>query len=127
MSVTPLYAALLALLFFALSVRVISRRRDARVGIGDGGNRLLLRSQRAQANFAEYVPLTLLLMGFAEVQGAPGWSLHLLGCLLFAGRLVHAAGLSREPEPSGLRVTGMSLTFTVLLIAAAANLILPFL
>ena len=34
--VTPLYAGLLAVLFIALSARVILRRRDARVPVGDG-------------------------------------------------------------------------------------------
>lgn len=124
MAITPLYAALLAALFVILSLRVILLRRTAGVGLGDGGNAQLLRRQRVHANFAEYAPFTLLLMALAEWQGAPGWSLHLLGLLLTAGRLLHALGVSRTPERYGLRVTAMSLTFAALSLGALANLLL---
>ena len=62
MVVTPLYAALLALWFVVLSLHVIRCRREARVSLGDGGNGRLQRAIRAQANFAEYVPLALVLL-----------------------------------------------------------------
>jgi uncharacterized membrane protein YecN with MAPEG domain len=61
MRVTALYAAPLALLFLVLSVRVIQRRRSGQVALGDGGDHLLLRCMRVQANFAEYVPIALIL------------------------------------------------------------------
>lgn len=122
MSITPVYAGLAALLFVFLSARVIGARRTARVGLGDGGNRLLLRRQRAHGNFAEYVPLAIVLMALAELQGTPAPVLHLIGGLLIVGRLVHAYGLSREPEPSLTRVLGMGLTFVALVTAALVNL-----
>ena len=71
MSVTPIYAGLLALLFILLSMRVIGTRRAARVALGDGGIPALLRRQRVHGNFAEYAPLALLLMALAELQGLP--------------------------------------------------------
>ncbi len=74
MTITPIYAGLLTLLFVALSVRVIGGRRMAGVGLGDGGNRLLLRKTRAHGNFAEYVPFALILMALAELQPAPAGS-----------------------------------------------------
>lgn len=122
--VTPTYAALLGLLFAYLSVRVISARRRARVALGDGGDRALLRRQRVQGNFAEYVPLVLVLMTLVELQGAPAPLLHAIGLALLAGRLVHAIGVSREPEPFRLRVAGMALTFAALIGGAVANLAL---
>ena len=78
MTITPIYAGLLTLVFVALSVRVIGGRRMAGVGLGDGGNRLLLRKTRAHGNFAEYVPFALILMALAELQAGPGWVVHLL-------------------------------------------------
>ena len=57
------YAALLALLFVALSWRTIGLRRRYCVAVGDGGQPELLRAMRVHANFAEYVPLALLLIG----------------------------------------------------------------
>ena len=64
------YAALLALLFMALSIRTLRLRRQLRIAIGDAGNPAMLRAMRVHSNFAEYVPLSLLLVYFVEVQGA---------------------------------------------------------
>lgn len=122
-AITPLYAAILALMFILLSLRVILLRREVRVALGDGGNSQLLRRQRVQGNFAEYVPFALVLMALAELQGAAAWTLHLIGVALLVGRIAHAAGVSRTPEPYRLRVAGMGLTFAALSIAAAANLV----
>ena len=44
---------------------------------------------RVQANFADYVPLSLLLLAFAELQGRPVWLIHTLCAVLVVGRLVH--------------------------------------
>lgn len=114
LAVVPIYAALLALLFVFLGVRVIRQRGRARVGLGDGGDRALARAIRVHGNFAEYVPLALLLLAFAELGGAAAWLVHLGGALLLAGRLAHAYGVSQEAEDLRLRVAGMALTFTVL-------------
>lgn len=124
MTVTPIYAALLAFLFIALSARAIRARRTARVAIGDGGDAVLVRAMRVQANFAEYAPLALLLIGFCELQAAPAWLLHVLGLLLLAGRTIHAFGLAQTRENFRLRVTGMSLTLTAIGAAALVNLVL---
>jgi uncharacterized protein len=122
MSVTPIYAGLLALLFILLSVRVIGLRRSARVALGDGGNPALLRRQRVHGNFAEYAPLALLLMALAELQNLPDWTIHAIGILLLVGRAAHAYGVSREPEMPKARVLGMALTFAALGAGAVANL-----
>ena len=55
---------------------------------------LLERTMRVQANFAEYVPITLLLATFMEMQGTRAWLIHLLCLALVAGRVVHAYGVS---------------------------------
>jgi len=122
LTATPIYAALLAFVLIFLSIRVIRTRRTAKVALGDGGDQRLLRASRAQANFAEYVPMALLLIGFAELQGAPVLAIHGLGVVLLAGRLVHVYGVSQEDEDFRLRVRGMQLTF--LAVASAAILIL---
>lgn len=113
--VTPIYAGLLALLYVALSVRVIRGRVAARVGLGDGGNADLMRRIRVHANCAEYAPFGVLLLTIAELQGAGMLWLHVLGGLLLAGRLAHAIGLSTAPEVSALRGGGMALTFSALI------------
>lgn len=119
MTATPLYAALLSLLFIALSFRTIRLRRRHRIAVGDGDNAELRRAMRVHANFAEYVPLALLLVFFVEAGGAPILLVHLLGGALLCGRVLHAWGVSQPRENFRYRVSGMVLTFGVM---AAAGL-----
>lgn len=114
MTITAFYAALLAALFLILSVRVIGWRRQQQVELGDGEDRELLRRMRVHANFAEYVPFTLLLMALAETMAPPRPLIHLIGVILVTGRLLHAYGLSQTPHIVRYRVLGMTLTFTAL-------------
>jgi len=122
--ISPIFAGLLALLYLVLSVRVIRARGSERIGLGDQGNVRLIRSMRAHANCAEYAPMGLLLLLMLELMGGVSWLLWGLGTMLVAGRLAHAYGFSQEPELGGLRVAGMILTFTMIAIAALANLVL---
>jgi uncharacterized protein len=122
MPITALYAALLAPLFVVLSVRVIAMRRGSGAALGDGGDPDLLRRMRVQANFAEYVPFALVLLGLAESLHIPNWFLHALGVTLVIGRLSHAIGVSRSNEQFRFRVTGIALTLTVLITTALACL-----
>jgi uncharacterized membrane protein YecN with MAPEG domain len=117
MPITALYAGLLAPLFILLSIRVIQKRRGARVGLGDGE---LLRRMRVHGNFAEYVPLALLLIALAESLKTDARMLHGLGIALVVGRIVHAYGVSQSKESFSLRITGVAVTSTVLLVAAVA-------
>ena len=116
---TPIYAALLALLYVALGVRVVSLRRTLAVSLGDADNPQLRRAIRVHANFAEYVPLALLLMYFVETRTQAGAFVHAIGIALLAGRIMHAYGVSRVDENTHARVVGMALTFAAMLIAAA--------
>jgi hypothetical protein len=116
----PIYAALLGIVFVLLSVRTLRLRRRLQVAVGDGGNVLMLRAMRVHGNFAEYVPLGLLMIAATEVMSAPAVLVHGLGILLLVGRLIHAFGVSQEAEVFAYRVGGMALTFTCYLVAAAA-------
>jgi uncharacterized protein len=124
MPITALYASLLAFLFILLSFRVIGVRRGEKVELGDGGNRELLRRSRVHANFAEYAPIALVLLGLAESLRTPTWVLHAAGIALLIGRVIHAYGLSQTPHVMPLRVGGMILTFTAILLLAIACLTL---
>ncbi|KXF83099.1 MAPEG family protein [Enterovibrio coralii] len=117
--VTPIYAAILAFVYLFLAKRVISYRREYRVGLSDGGHLLLKKAIRAHSNFSEYVPFTLLLVLLVELQ-QPSFTagLHILGALLVVGRLLHAYGVSQEVEPLKFRVYGMVLTGSVMIVAA---------
>ncbi len=123
MQITALYAGLLAPLFIFLSIRVIGQRRAARVAVGHGDDNLLLRRMRVHANFAEYVPLVLVLMALAENLKTTPILLHAVGILLLVGRILHAYGVSQPKENLNLRVAGMAMTFTALGIGAALCLL----
>jgi len=125
MYITPFYAAVLALLYIALSFRTIRMRRRLRIGIGDAGNKQMLRAMRVHANFAEYAPFALLLIFMFESAGAYGWLVHLLCVCLIAGRLSHAFGVREVAEDYRYRVLGMALTF-VSLIGSATGLIILY-
>lgn len=127
MLITPTYAALLAFVFVGLSVHTIKQRRRYQVALGDGEKPELMRAMRAHANFAEYVPLALVLVWMAEAVAYPGWVIHALGVTLLVGRLSHAYGITQTNENFFFRVFGMSLTFLVLLTAGLFILIRPLL
>lgn len=120
--VTGLYAAILGFAFIWLATRAIKARRTYRVAIGTGQHRMVERAVRAHGNFAEYVPFALLILALCELNRAPDWGLHALGVALLAGRALHAYGISREPENFRFRTAGMSLTFAVIGLGAAALL-----
>ena len=117
-SVTPIYAAILALMLVLLSVRTLLLRRRLAVSIGDGGKAVLARAVRVHGNFVEYVPLTLLLLFFLEVSLDNAVVIHVLGMLLITGRISHAYGVSRINEDFRFRVAGIALTFTAMISAS---------
>jgi uncharacterized protein len=121
-TITSLYAGLLALLYLVISGWVIRVRVQQKVLSGDKGDPVMANAMRLHANFAEYVPLVLILILLAELQGAPALALHALGAGLLLARVMHAAGMAREPHSSPLRGGGAVLTFLVLLFGAAANI-----
>jgi uncharacterized membrane protein YecN with MAPEG domain len=116
--VTPWYAAALAILFLILSMRVTVARRTGRVGFGAVAGSDLERRVRVHANFAEYAPFALLLLGMAEIRGADPFWLNAGGILLVAGRLAHAVGLSRPASDDLGRIIGMTGSQTAILIGA---------
>ena len=116
--ITAFYAALLAVLFLVLSVRVIGWRREERTEPVRGEDAELIRRVRAQANFAEYAPLTLLLMALAEGLTTPSFLLHLAGLLLLAGRVLHAYGTSQSPPIMRYASYGTVMTLVALALLA---------
>jgi len=118
MRIVWLYAALLALLFVGLSFRTLTLRRRLRIVIGDAGDERMQRAIRVHSNFAEYVPLNLLLMYFVASTSPQPWLLHALGICILLGRVLHAVGVSQVRERYAFRVAGMALTFAPMITSA---------
>ena len=121
-SVTALYAAILALIVLALAINVTMHRVKLRVSIGDGGNPLMLRMIRVHANAAEYVPLALALMLAYELNGGSHMALHIIGIALIAGRVVQSWGMWVKELPGPGRQLGQSLTWLSIAALAALNI-----
>ncbi len=126
LTITAIYASLAGLLLLVLSFRVVRSRRKLSVGLGDGGQESLLRAQRAQANFTEYVPIALILLAVAESQVLTGWLLHTAGAILVLARLLHAWGLSQSSGRSFGRYWGTLLTWMVILALSLVNIFASF-
>lgn len=118
MHIVAFYASIFGLLFVTLSIRTLRMRRRLKIAIGDAGDQAMLRAIRVHSNFAEYVPLSLLMLYFVETGGARAGLVHLLALCLLAGRLAHAFGVSRINENYRFRVFGMAMTFTTLVMSS---------
>ena len=121
-AVTPVYAGLLAFLYLFLTFSVIRQRRQLDISVGDGGDARFLRKVRAHGNFAEYVPLALILMALAELAGAGAMTLHAVGALLLAGRLAHGWCFIFTERNLSARVAGMVMTIAAVAIGGGASL-----
>jgi hypothetical protein len=120
--ITPIYAGLVALLFLAISYRVVLGRRNLRISIGHADDKDMEKRMRVQANCAEYAPIGIILLAMAEMQGMPGWLVHVSGAALLIGRALHAFGLGSTPQIPFLRVWGMYLTVGMIFVTAIANI-----
>lgn len=119
MGVTALYAGLLGVLLLVLSYRVSMYRRRHGISLGDGGHKGLNAAIRVQGNFVEYVPTALILLLLVELTGRQPAIVHGLGAALFLGRVLHAQGLTSNPDgKSSGRLLGILLTWLMLLTAS---------
>lgn len=118
LAITPIYAALFGLMFVYLSFLVIKQRRAAKISLGDGDNPALRKAIAVHNNFSQYVPFTLLLIAFVELNHASAYLVHGFCASLLIGRIAHAYGLAQANQIMKLRQIGMLLTFGVILIAA---------
>jgi uncharacterized membrane protein YecN with MAPEG domain len=123
--ITLTIAGAAALLNLWLSLRVSRLRMRHKVAVGSGGNERIETRMRAHANFTEYAPLFLILLGLIELsRGSQPW-LWAVAIAFVLGRLAHAFGMDR-PAPNALRISGMLLTYVPLLALAGYALAIPY-
>ncbi len=114
LQITLTMAGAAAILHVWLSLRVSGLRRPLKIGFGDGGNEVLLRRMRAHANFAENVPIFLVLLAAIELAIGGNLILWTAGILFILARIAHAFGMDR-PGANPLRVGGIGISWLVLL------------
>lgn len=98
----------------ALSVPVAMRRMSAKITLGEGADPVLVGRIRAHGNFIEYMPLGLIAVGLAELEGAPTALVLASAAALAIGRLIHALGMLTGAKVPP-RAIGMTLTWLGLL------------
>ena len=123
-------AGVLGLIFVALSMQVVMLRTRGRVMLGDGGQAEgaaapLLVAIRSHANFAEFVPFCLILIGGLEMERGATVLVKGLVTVLVLARLAHPIGM-RIAGPNALRAGGFLGTILVALVASVAVVINTF-
>lgn len=116
LTVTLTIAAACAVINLWLGFRLVGRRLGG-IAVGDGGDDRMLRDMRAHANFTEYAPFVLILMGLIELSRGPSVWLWAIGAAFVVARLAHPIGmrLSGRNLP---RAGGALLTWAVLALLA---------
>ena len=102
-------AAAAAFVNIWLAGRIGRVRRINNIWIGDGDNDLLGRRMRAQLNFAENVPVVLILVGLIEFAGKGALWLAIVAAVFMLGRLLHAFGM--DGRLMWARMAGAGITF----------------
>ena len=123
--ITLTLAAACALINLWLGIRCVRIRIAGKALHGDGGNMLLGRRMRAHANFAEYTPIILILIGLVELAiGSPLW-LWIVALLYVAARVAHGFGMDAD-KPNVWRAGGALLTWALTAGLAIAGLYIAY-
>ena len=123
LKITAIYAAILTFVYVKLTLNVINLRRQNQVSLGDGGREDLQQAIRSHGNFAEYVPLGLILLACLEANHIHWTIVLLLGGIFTTGRLYYAKAFLEATHNVELRVKGMKYTLWGLQALAATNVI----
>jgi uncharacterized membrane protein YecN with MAPEG domain len=118
-----LWAGLHLFLLLILSLLVVRLRQKHKVALGDEGIPELARAIRAFGNATEYVPTGVASLAVLAVAGASPLTIHVVGFVLFAGRAIHAFGLSTNGGASIGRSVGMVATWLAYIFAGVALLL----
>lgn len=115
--ITAGFAALLAIIQIAFTLRVGLFRRANSISLGDGGNDEMLKRIRAHGNFIETVPMALTLLLLNELSGTSADWLYGIGTTLVIARLLHYFGVAFS-LPLVFRFIGMMGTLLTILVSA---------
>jgi uncharacterized protein len=114
--ITLTIAGAAAILNLWLGWRVGQVRIANKVSIGDGGDPSVICRMRAQANFVEYTPFVLILIGLIELAVGTELWLWAVGAVYLLARIAHAFGMDVQPPGrSKLRGVGIMVTMLTLL------------
>jgi uncharacterized protein len=113
-----------ALINLWLAIRVGRVRTNEKVLMGDGGNEGVIAAMRTHANFVEYTPFILILIGLIEMATGPSTWLWMVSGVYLLGRLAHALGMTGG-LPKG-RMIGTIITMLTLLGLGLYAITIPY-
>ena len=124
--ITILYAGLLGLMSLAVSTPAGSLRGKTGISVGDGGNQDLLLAMRRHSNFAEAVPIVLILIALLEMNAVSATTIHVMGVCLLVFRTAHAVGLKGDTIQGVGRLIGAGGTALLTLVASVWAIVVFF-
>ncbi len=107
---------------FWLGMRIGKLRHETGISVGDGGDEAIMRRMRAQSNFGEQTPLTLLLVAAVELAGQGGVWLAPAGAVFILGRIAHGIGMDgafKAGRPIGM-LTAMLFQLVLIVVSVMA-------
>ncbi|NBC35743.1 MAPEG family protein [Novosphingobium sp. FSY-8] len=113
-----------AVVNFWLATRIGQIRMAKKIFIGDAGDAQLIARMRAQANFIEQTPITLILFALVELAGKGGVWLAPLGAAFMLGRVAHGFGMDgrfKAGRPIGM-ATAIITQLTLVVVAVLATM-----
>lgn len=123
LEITLIIAAAAALINIWLAMRVGRVRTSEKVSVGDGGNEMVIRRMRAHANFVEYTPIFLILLGLVELAWGSSIWLWATAIIFILGRVAHPFGMDGNGK---LRMFGILSTMVILLGLAIYALVIAY-
>jgi uncharacterized membrane protein YecN with MAPEG domain len=122
--ITAFFSSILALIFYKLSINVISLRRKYKVSLGSSKkHKDLDQAIRAHGNLSEFLPIGLILLACLEVNHLPKIVVFMCGLFFLIGRYLHASSFLKEEIDSSNRVLGMKITHWSIILMAILNII----
>ena len=122
--ITAFFSSILALIFYKLSINVISLRRKYKVSLGSSKkHKDLDQAIRAHGNLSEFLPIGLILLACLEVNHLPKIVVFMCGLFFLIGRYLHATSFLKEEIDSSNRVLGMKITHWSIILMAILNII----
>jgi uncharacterized protein len=114
-----------AILHIWLSSRVVRARAPLKISVGDGGNETVMRRMRAHANFAENMPVFMILLALTELAGGNKWVLWAAGIAFILARIAHGFGMDRA-SLRRWRMVGMMLSTVLILVLAGYAILIAY-
>jgi hypothetical protein len=117
--ITGVFAAVIGILLLVLSAVVAKYRIKYGKDMGTTEDLDFKAAVRAHGNLMEYAPLTLLMLGIAELNGVSSGFIYWIGMAFVLGRILHAWGMFQgQGGPHKARMVGILLTWAAILIIA---------